>query len=336
VITRTGLRQKRATHEIDTGTILKRIAATRRRAACVAFMGLVSLVHAGDRDELLRSAGDQLGRYYRAVLILEQSPNATDDLPTGNCAADVKAWQAKGVKDGERIFSYDFNQHPKAKNNTIAMADMVEVCARFGTLSAGSRISADLIRFDGVLMRIRDKFVKPGDSVLTATVIDTYEKDGSPAACKATVAAARQRNPALVIRNGSRRYSLGEFDTKVCDELARLQPAFIADARAALRKANEKTMAPYIAAGIGGRKLDLMIRYDGVYWRLPGGDRTDDPKKLAAAPTLFQWLEAEDRDDPAYVIHTIRKFQFKGNDLAGVSEKAYRAKKGAVLGNVFE
>jgi hypothetical protein len=301
-----------------------------------AVAGLSSRAHAGGKDELLRSAGEELGRYYRAVRILTDDPASTEDLPADRCAADVKAWKAKGVKDADRIFSYDFNQHPKAKQNTIAMADMLDVCGQYARLHAGYQLNVDLIRFDGVLLRIRDKIVKPGDSVLTTSVIDGYERDGSPTACRAAVAAAKARDPMLVIKTGTATYTIAEYETKVCDQLAALHPAFITDARAELRKAIEKTMAPYVAAGIGGKKLDLMIQYDGVYWRLPGGERTDDPKTLAAATTLFHWLEADDREDGNYVIHTIRKFQFKGNDLVKVSEKTYRKKKGAALGKVFK
>ncbi|HZI44746.1 MAG TPA: hypothetical protein VFD53_05980 [Ilumatobacter sp.] len=301
-----------------------------------AVAGLSSRAHAGGKDELLRSAGEELGRYYRAVLILTADPASNADLPPDDCADDVKEWKDKGVKDADRIFSFDFNQHPKAKQNTIAMADMLDVCGQYARLHAGYQLHVDLRRFDGVLLRIRDKFVKPGDSVLTRTVIDTYERDGSPAACRTTVAAAKARDPMLVINTGTSTYTIAEYEAKVCDQLAALHPTFIADARTELRKAIEKTMAPYVAAGIGGQKLEMMIRYDGVYWRLPGGARTDDPKTLAAASILFHWLEAEDAEDPNYVLHTIRKFTFKGNDLVKVGERAYRKKKGAALGKVFK
>jgi hypothetical protein len=198
------------------------------------------------------------------------------------------------------------------------------------------RLYDDLVRFDGVLMRIRDGFVKPGDSMLTPSVINTYEKDGSPAACQMTVAIAKGRNPLMVVQTVTRRVPIAEFEAKVCDELAKVHPQFIAQARGERYRQLLKTMAPYAAAGVGGKKLELMVQYDGVYWRLPGGRRTEDPKALAAANTLFHWLEAVDPEDPRYVIHTIRRFHFNGNDLVSVSEKAYRRAKGAEPGNVFE
>jgi len=307
-------------------------------AALTTIAAVSSLAHAdAAHDELLRSAGDQLGVYYKHVRELTRTPTSSDDLPSADqCDADVKAWRAKGVKDADRIFSYDFNAHPKAKDNTIALSEMPAICQAYRPLFAAYKIDHDLVRFDSVLMKIRDGFVKPGDSVLTANVITEYERTGDPAACRAAVAAAKALDPTMLTRGSAGALTLPEFETQVCAELARLQPAFITDARAALRKNVERTMAPYVAAGIGGKKLDLMIQYDGVYWRLPGGARTDDPKTLAKATTLFHWLEAADPEDARYVVHTIRKFRFKGNDLVDVTEKQYRRKQGADVGKVFK
>src|SRR6185503_401335 len=126
-------------------------------------------------------------------------------------------------------------------------ADMLDVCGQYARLHAGYKLATDLVRFDGVLMRIRDKVVQPGDSVLTGSVIDTYEQDGSPTACRTAAAAAKARDPVMVIKTGTATYTIAEYETKVCDELATLHPPFIAAARAELRKAIEKTMAPYVA-----------------------------------------------------------------------------------------
>jgi len=294
----------------------------------VVAVGLVlssTLAIAGDRAELLRAAGEDLGQYYRNVLALTRTPSSAEALKSPDeCVAAVAAWKAKGVRDDDRIFSYDFNQHPSANNNTIALSDMPAVCAQYRPLYARYKVGFDLQRFAGTLMKIRDGFVKPGDSVLSEHLIAEYEQLGDAAACRATVAAAAQIDPKLVV----------DFETKVCAELARIVPPFVAAARKALAERQEQLLAKYRAAGIAGDKLALIAKYEGVAWRLVGGKRSDDPAELAKAAVLFQWLEGED-PDPRYVIHTIRKYRFKGNALAGTSEQQVRRLRGKDVGDVF-
>jgi len=284
-----------------------------------------TLAIAGDRAELLRAAGEDLGQYYRNVLALTRTPTSSETLKSpDDCTAAIAAWKAKGVKDDDRIFSYDFNQHPNAKNNTIALADMPAVCAQYRPLYARYKVVFDLQRFAGTLMKIRDGFVKPGDSVLSENLIAEYERLGDAAACRATVAAAAQIDPKLVI----------DFEAKVCGELAKIVPPFIAAARKALAERREQLLAKYRGAGIAGDKLALIAKYEGVAWRLVGGKRTDDPAELARASILFQWLEADD-PDPRYVVHTIRRYRFTGNALAGTSEQQVRRLRGKDVGDVF-
>ena len=58
----------------------------------------------------------------------------------------------------------------------------------------------------------------------------------------------------------------------------------------------------------------------------------DEPGRAAV---LFQWLEGDDPGDARYVIHTIRKYRFKGNALAGTSEQQVRRLRGKDVGDVF-
>lgn len=289
------------------------------------------------RADVLHDAGDQLGVYYRRVRELTRVPTSPDELPSADqCDADVAAWKAKGVKDGDRIVSFDFNAHPKATDNAIDFAEMPAVCAAYRPLYEAYKLDFDLRLYDSTLMKVRDGFVKPGDGVLTAAELDRLERAGDAKACKATVLAAAGKNAAMKTNGISGRLTLADFDTKVCDVLATVMPPFLADARAALAANSEKTAAPYTAVGIAGAKLALLVKYDGVEWRLVGGKVTDDPAILAKASVLFQWLEADDPDDARYVIHTIRKYRFKGNALVTSSEKQYRRKAGAPIGNVWK
>lgn len=296
-------------------------------------LATASLAHA----DVLHDAGEALGVYYRHVRELTRVPTSPDELPSADqCDADVAAWKGKGVKDGDRIVSFDFNAHPQAKDNAIDFAEMPAVCAAYRPLYAAYKLDFDLELYDSTLMKVRDGFIKPGDGVLTAAELDRLERAGDPAACKATVLAAAGTNAAMKTNGSSGRLSLADFDAKVCDVLATVMPPFLADARAALAANTEQTAAPYTAAGIAGAKLALLVKYDGVEWRLVGGKVTGEPAKLAKASVLFQWLEGDDPDDPRYVIHTIRKYRFKGNALVDSSERQYRRKAGAPVGNVWK
>lgn len=311
----------------------------RRIHLTLILVGLFAqLAWADDHSELLRSAGDDLGQYYRNVLALQRSPTSSDALRSpDDCLAAVTAWKSKGVKTSDRIFSYDFNQHPKAKDNTIPLSEMPAVCEQYRPLYARYKAVFDLTTYAGTLMKIRDGFVKPGDSVLTDHLITEYETLGDAAACRSAAKTAVDLDTKLKVQGAGSvgAVAVADFETKVCDELAKLVPTFVADARAKLKEHMKEVLAPYVAAGIAGDKLDLIGKYEGVEWRLTGGKVTSDPAALAKAAVIFQWLEAEDREDARYVIHTIRKYQFKGNTLAGTSEKQYRRKKGADVGNVF-
>jgi hypothetical protein len=98
----------------------------------------------------------------------------------------------------------------------------------------------DLERFAGTLLKIPDNFVKPGDSVLTETVIAEYEKLGD----EASVKAATDVDPKLVIRGAGSvgTVALADFDAKVCDALAKLVPPFIAAARTALAERQKEVL----------------------------------------------------------------------------------------------
>lgn len=92
--------------------------------------------------------------------------------------------------------------------------------------------------------------------------------------------------------------------------------------------------AKWEAAGVRGDKLDLMVRTDGFRWRLPGGEQTDDPVKIAAAPVLFQWLVTQDPADAAFEIHTIRAYRFIRGALS-ITDRTLHIAVGDDPGDVF-
>lgn len=102
-----------------------------------------------------------------------------------------------------------------------------------------------------------------------------------------------------------------------------------------LKEREKQDREPFLKVGIKGDKLDLMLEYDGKLF-LTGGKAPDDLKKYAAASALFLWLTG-DPDASDYVVHTVRKYQFKGNKLVKTTEKTYRKQRGAELaGSAFK
>jgi hypothetical protein len=294
---------------------------------------------ASTKDELLRSAGAALGKYYVNLKMLRADPASqgvlqADALRSADeCDADIALWRSKGVQDADPIFSYDFNDHPQAQKNTLALMEMEAICKEYRPLYARYKVAYDLLQAEGVLKRMQE-YLKPDDPAITANMIAEYERLSNPVTCENALNDARKLDPAM--KAGRKNLSLGAFQAEVAGVLAAVAPQWIAAARAAFRARNETLAAPYIAAGIGGQKLDLIVSYGGIYWRLEGGERTDDPRKLAEASVLFHWLSAKDSDDPRFEINTIRRYRFNGNALAEVTEKRYRRREGASLDDAFQ
>jgi hypothetical protein len=293
-----------------------------------------------DKTEVLRDAGAVFGKYYVGVKALRDGPTRSgvvqgDELRSAeDCASDLQFWSGQGVDDGDAIFSYDFNAHPKAKQNTVPFSEARAICKEYAPLYARYRIAYDLYRAEGTLARMRE-YLKPDDPVITVSMIAEYERTSLTSMVMAALKDGRKVEPSMKV--GKRGLSLDDYEAQVARPLYDVAPRWIADARAAFRKRNEKFAAPYVSAGVSGHKLDLVVSYSGVYWRLKGGERTDDPKKIARASLLFHWLETRDSEDQRFNIHTIRRYEFDGNDLGGVTERRYRLLNGKELGeSVFQ
>ena len=133
--------------------------------------------------------------------------------------------------------------------------------------------------------------------------------------------------PTLRYAIGKTVTTVGELKTAVCAKGKEGLKHFFA----AFDGKEAKSREPYIKAGIKGDKLELMVQYDGSVF-LPGGAMpSHNLKQYADASSLFVWLTS-DPDDNDYVVHTVRKYQFKGNKLVRDSEKTFRKPRGAKLG----
>ncbi len=123
--------------------------------------------------------------------------------------------------------------------------------------------------------------------------------------------------------------TVGDVKQKVCGHIADVAR----DLRKVAAAANEKDTARFTKLGVNGDRLDLLKKNWG-YLFLPGGGSSNDIKKYASAPIIFEWTTS-DPDDGGIVTHTVRRYQFKGNKLVNASEKTYRKRKGDKVGDVF-
>jgi hypothetical protein len=125
---------------------------------------------------------------------------------------------------------------------------------------------------------------------------------------------------------GTDSITLGEAKARYCDKLLAWAASYGGASAKAKAAASEKVTAKYTKHGIKGDRLKLMVEYDDVRWRGKGCEYIDDPAKLAKAPLLFQWLENADGT------HTIRRYQFKGDKLAGTTNKTFKKEAEAQKG----
>lgn len=120
--------------------------------------------------------------------------------------------------------------------------------------------------------------------------------------------------------------TVGDLQAKLCDRAKDLGLNYWKHRE----EAEKKALEPYLKAGIKGDRLDLMLEYGGSLF-LPGKRAPNGLKPYATAPVMFTW-STSDPDDAGYVVHTVRKYVFKGNTLVRTSEKNYRMKSGAEPG----
>ncbi|HEY5922120.1 MAG TPA: hypothetical protein VIV11_10640 [Kofleriaceae bacterium] len=281
-----------------------------------------------DKVGLMHNAGNHFKLYFEAIEQIESKQKLRIHKTPDDCVAAVKRWQSEGLKLTDFILTDAVRDHPKAKvykNATgITLADMLEVCEHYRKLYAVASLPIRLEAHEQGLDFITNT-VKGDDVAITEQMIQEQMRRVEPAACKATVDAARAHDPKM--KAGRDQLSLDDYAKKVCDVLAVETPKWLALAKETFAKRLDEAKAPFVAAGITGDKLDTLISHHGVSWRLPGGSRTDDPKKLASASVLYLWLEGDNPNAPGK-IHTVRRFQFKGNKLTKKTEQKYPLKPG--------
>lgn len=280
----------------------------------------------------MAEAGFRLGRIYAGLRALRRDPDTRDILRTPDAVdAEIEAWRKKGLRDQTLIRDGEFSEHPEAKQAQIPFGLMTGIAQEYR-----ERYQLYLVKFGlraavQTLKSIREGYVKPTED-LEASQIASKERDGNSTRCAELVALGRTLDPAMTIAYD---WTLDMIEKEICPALAEHVPAWVATARASYRARRAKEAAPFVAAGITGEKLDLLVTYVGVSWRLPGGEKTDAPARLAKAPVLYQLLDSQDKDDPRYLIYTVRRYQFSGDRIARVSESQARRHYQAAVSDLF-
>jgi hypothetical protein len=262
-------------------------------------------------DSKLEALRLRLATWASLVRTDRLEPGASPD----QCFRDLADAKASGIDGTQKIESMVFNDHPRATGDLatgywITVDDASYYCARYKNRAAFLphwSVLADAARRKSAY---NDGVVAPEAD--TATVV---------AACHAALTAAEQAGVSAdyVVDLSGEQLPFGRLGAEICDGLA----ASVDNARRAVAALRAK----YEKHGAKGERLELLIQYDSVYWTLPGGKRTDDPRTLATAKVLFQLLEADDPVDARYVIHTVRKYTFKGHRPTR-TEKTIRSQRG--------
>jgi hypothetical protein len=282
------------------------------------------------KDGALHRTTVDLSAYAWALGIMTDGkwdPGRPPPDPAG-CEAAIHWAREHGLEDTDVLRDPSFEHAPNGRRSgnyhyEINLGEAAALCSAYATASRTFRLQAEagkaLEPFAATLLWMAN--VAPGEGGRDA--VSRLEKAAAecPAAVDKAVAAGAHLDGKVVVRDVEKTLEKARKD--ICDGLAAKVPDYLARHKEAVRARREQTLAPYKAAGMGGDKLELMIAYDGVYWRGVGGDVVSDPTKLARATVLFHWLE------DAQGTHTIRRYQFSGNKLVKKSEKTYFKRPGS-------
>ncbi|MBP6629938.1 MAG: hypothetical protein KBG28_13045 [Kofleriaceae bacterium] len=155
-----------------------------------------------------------------------------------------------------------------------------------------------------------------------------------PATCRAEVARARAAGIPTT-QKLTHHLTLAQAEADTCGWLEANVASYRKASGEQRAAVEESYRAPFRAAGARGERLELLAKYSGLAWRLPGGRTTEDTHVLARARVLYQWLEADD-PHPRYVIHTVRRYQLAGDKVVKVSEQSVRGLRGSVPTRLFK
>ncbi len=266
-----------------------------------------------------------MGDYFRLSSSTEWSRLELDDekYQPGACAKSVAAQKKAGGKPADLMQSGKLEKHPKAKGGAVPFSEADGICTAF---EAQIKVVASMVSIQRSVEYMADKKGPPTAQTAKGFNIgagDDVIKQGKT--CLAAVEAMVKAGKPASVKVGGKDASLADTK-KTCQAAVAYGTAFNALILEERKAKRAETAKKYEAAGIKGAKLDLMIEYDDVYWRVKGCEKTDDVAVLAKAKVLFQWLENADGT------HTIRTIKLAGNKVVSKTDKKYQFESQAQKG----
>jgi hypothetical protein len=286
---------------------------------------IISLLAATARadDDPANKARWTVVYYMRQIATMKEESGRYDPKFTvAACSADIAAARKAGVTKLADSEYQHIGGTPAGGSYEITLDRADKLCAEFGPYEAvGKRVA---VFGDAKQMT----FILKNESSAEYAAAGLKQADKCRAAVDEIVAA---KVPAtFAVKFGANDVvTVGELKAKVCDALTTAASKYAKKLDDAEKARTEK----FTKFGIAGDRLELFKRSWGFLF-LAGGASSDDIKKYAAATLIFEWTSS-DPDGANMVTHTVRRYQFSGNKLAGTTEKTYRKPKGESLGNVF-
>jgi hypothetical protein len=264
----------------------------------------------------------------RATRMLEDPVRYRPEDSAAACDAAIAKARADGITDTQRVASYNFKGHPNAQpveRRMVWSLTLVDVTSYCDAIRVVEAFAQERPIFDDAARAL--DFYQDADNVQAEAV--GAEKIADVHALAEQCRTAWDQLHALGVPDslpagGRISHEFGALRRAVCEPLDAAVDAYAAQAK----QSADALRAKWERVGLAGERLKVMMDYDAIYWYLPGGQRTDDAKRLARAKVTFQWWTGTDHAT-GLPTHTIRKYRWKGNKLAAVTERAYVGSIGA-------
>lgn len=295
-----------------------------------------------DEDYKIREkAGSELGQFANAIADVDHGGGhaggrwpLTED--PGACRAALAKVKAAGMKADAWMLSSAFKRYPgteggarqwkQTDNYEYPFAKASELCAAYeARRMLAVTLYPEMSNLDGFISTLDLKaHMKPGElgDDWWKGPVDKGTQCG--ALVDKLVAAGAPTDLAVGWRQ-THKWTLAEYKQNVCQALLDWGNELKTGIGAAKQADRDKIAAKYKAHGIKGKRLELFVEYDSVYWRGKGCEIIDDVKVLAKAKKLHHWLENDDGT------HTIRTYTFKGDNYTS-KDKRYKKEKDAYKG----
>lgn len=297
-------------------------------ALALAVLAAVPSVARADRDEAIANLLGPLGDAIRWTQPTPGWNGGADEIlgVRANCREAIADAKKEGVRPDDEITAWKgFEVNPKAKVSgdkvTVKFKDVGWYC---DDLEKRTK-HWDLILRVKDAMQWKDKVAAGMTDDEKKNVMPEMVTDAASWAtrCKDSLA-AEQASGATSIDVDGQTISLTDAGA-MCGVLDQY-----AQQRKAAWQARIDLLGPkYKAAGIKGDRLELFVYYESVGddWYLAGCKKTvKDPKGLARARVLFQWLGSEDAGDIM-----VRRFAFSG-DKVSITDAHYDTEARAYAG----